>query len=173
MRQIQHIRWQWFLGLCLLVLSILLVACGASTGSSGGSGSGNNGGVTPTPTSGQGIGTANGCPSNAVANSQTPKANVTVRPGQMNQIITTHQGDTVEILLPFGNKWTGPMTSQGILQLQQPAGYASTADNSCVWRFTASGTGKQQLNFHSQALCKPGAICPMYITNVTFNIEVK
>jgi hypothetical protein len=101
------------------------------------------------------------------------KASIVVTSTQTNQTISAHNGDTIEIQLPFGQRWTGPTTSQGILQLHDPAGYASKSDNACIWRFVAKGTGTVQLMYHSQALCQAGQVCPMYITNVPFNFSVK
>jgi len=100
-------------------------------------------------------------------------ASVIVKPTQMNQTISAHNGDIIEIQLPFGHKWTGPTTSQGILQIQGPAGYASKSANACVWRFVVKGTGTAQLVFHSQALCQAGQVCPMYITAMPFDFNVK
>src|SRR6185437_10791520 len=100
-------------------------------------------------------------------------ANVIVKPTQINQTISAHNGDIIEVQLPFGHKWTGPTTSQGILQLQSPAGYASKSSNACIWRFQVKGTGMVQLMFHSQALCQSGQACPMYITAMPFDFNVK
>jgi hypothetical protein len=91
----------------------------------------------------------------------------------MNNTITVHNGDIIEVRLPFGHKWTGPDGVQSILQLQSPSGYAWKAENVCIWRFVAMGTGTTQLLFHSRALCKPGELCPMFITNIPFDIVVK
>jgi hypothetical protein len=163
----------------------LLVACGSATStsssSSGSNSSGNsnqgssagstNGGTSSTTVAS--YGTANGCPSNAVVTSASGNASVIVKPTQMNQTISAHNGDIIEIQLPFGHKWTGPATSQGILQLQGPAGYASKSANACIWRFVVKGTGTAQLMFHSQALCQVGQVCPMYIIAMPFDFNVK
>src|SRR5437879_462050 len=144
------IRHYWFLSICSLALATLLVACGGATSSasgsnsSGGSSQGSSGGSTSRGTSSTTVassGTANGCPSNAVVTNESGKVSVIVKPTQMNQTISAHNGDIIEIQLPFGHKWTGPTTSQGILQIQGPAGYASKSANACVWRFVAKGTG--------------------------------
>ncbi len=157
----------WFSGICLLALAILLVSCGAASNSSNGGGA-----ATPSPTTVKGYGTTNGCPSDAVVSSPPP-ANVTVRVNSANQTITAHNGNIIEIHLPFGQKWTGPATTPGILELQQPAGYAQKTGNVCVWRFVARGTGTAQIGFYGRALCKPGTFCPMYVTNFSVNIHVQ
>jgi hypothetical protein len=89
-----------------------------------------------------------------------------------NKAVTAHQGDVIEVQLPFGQLWNGPTTSQGVLQLQTPYGYASQTANSCIWRFIAQGTGTTQLNFYGRAMCKKGQMCPQYVVSVPFNIHV-
>jgi hypothetical protein len=189
MRITKGIRHYWLLSICSLFLAALLVACGSATNatsgsssssssnnSSGSSNQDSSSGSTSSSTSSTTVassGTANGCPSNAVVTTASGNASIIVKPTQMNQTISAHNGDIIEIQLPFGHKWTGPTTSQGILQLQGPAGYASKSDNACVWRFVAKGTGTAQLIFHSQALCQAGQVCPMYITAMPFDFSVK
>ena len=174
MRMTKDIRHHCFLYICFFVLTLVLVACGGAA-SSGPAKPGNGSTSTPgSSTPGSGNGTANGCPSDAAVASTSGAANViTVNATQINQTIVAHNGDTIEIRLPFGHKWTGPTTSQGILQIQTPAGYASKTGDVCIWRFTAKGTGSAQLVFHSQALCQAGEVCPMYITTMPFNFAVK
>jgi hypothetical protein len=161
----------WLSGICLLALTLLLFACSSAHGF-GGSASSGSSSATPAPTSVKGYGTSNGCPNDAVVSS-TPPANVTANINSPDQTVSAHNGDTIEIHLPFGRKWSGPSNTPSILQLQQPSGYAQKSDNMCVWRFVAKGTGKAQLAFESQPLCKAGVACPMYIVAypVTINIQ--
>jgi hypothetical protein len=107
-----------------------------------------------------------------VGTAQTP-ANVVLKPSNSNTTINAHQGDVIEIQLPYGQLWNGPTTSQGGLHLQTPAGYASGTTNACIWRFTAQGTGTTHLNFYGKALCKKGELCPQYVMSVPFTINVK
>jgi hypothetical protein len=107
-----------------------------------------------------------------VGTAQTP-ANIVLKLSNSNTTINAHQGDVIEIQLPFGQLWNGPTASQGVLQLQTPAGYASGTSNSCVWRFTAQGAGVTQLNFYGRAMCKKGEMCPQYVVSVPFTINVK
>lgn len=165
-----------FIPLALLVLMMFLfAACGAgsgtSTGSTASSGSAHTPTVTPAPVNG--YGSANGCPSNTVVTTAPAKANITLLPSDANATIIAHNGDVIEVHLPFGHKWNGPLTSQGILQLQSPAGYALKTGNVCVWRFVAQGTGNVSLNFTGQALCKKGQMCALFIMAVPFKIDVK
>ena len=167
--KIQRSQKQLVLFCSVLVLIFMLAACGSNAGTTGG-------GQTPTPTSSptKGYGTSVGCPSNAVVNSAPTKANVIMQLANMNSTISAHVGDVIEVRLPFGHKWNGPgIAALHGLQLQQPAGYAWKAENVCIWRFVAQGTGTTQLLFQSQALCKPGEMCPMYITAVPFTVVVK
>ena len=167
----QRIQRLLLLSFSVLVLIVVLAACGVNPGTTG------SGGQPPTPTPapapGKGYGTSVGCPSNTVVSSAPTKANVTVQMSNLNVPITAHVGDVIEVRLPFGHKWGGPIASQDGLDLQQPAGYAWKTDNVCIWRFVAKGTGTSQLLFHSQALCKPGEMCPLYITSIPFTVTVK
>src|SRR5947209_15975897 len=153
-----------------LVLAFVLAACGSNGGTSTGAG------PTSTPTSKPttvSSATTEGCPNSAVANPPQSKPNVTVQLKNSNSTVTAHNGDLIEIRLPFGQQWNGPTTSQGELQLQTPAGYALNSDKVCIWRFIAQGTGTTQLTFSARAICQKGQLCPQYILNVPFTINVK
>lgn len=160
----------------ILMLVFVLAGCGSNVGSGAGGGTG----LTPTPTAKptvgttKGYGTSVGCPSDAVITNAPAKANVIIQMTNMDNTVTAYVGDVIEVRLPFGHKWGEPGTAalHG-LDLQSPAGYAWKAENVCIWRFTAKEPGTTQLLFHSQALCKPGELCPMYITAVPFTVVVK
>ncbi len=163
----------FFLALVLLTLTGIVAACGTNAGSGTSTGGTGSSPANPSPTAVKGYGTAQGCPSDMVVSTAPSVANVVVKPGQTNAPITAHVGDVVEIRLPFGQKWSGPTASVGGLEMQQPSGYAWKTDNVCVWRFTAKSAGTTNLEFHQQALCKKGQLCPMYIAEVPFTITVK
>ncbi len=163
----------FFLALMLLTLMSIVAACGTNVGSGTSTGGTGNSPVSASPTAVKGYGTAQGCPSDLVVSTAPPTANVVVKPNQVNSTITAKVGDVVEIRLPFGQKWSGPTATEGSLEMQQPAGYAWKTDKVCVWRFTAKSAGTTNLEFHEQALCKPGQMCPMYIADVPFVITVK
>jgi hypothetical protein len=166
MRTFSSIQHRFFLiSLLSLILALVLVACGSNAGT------GSN--PPSSPTAVQGYGAAYGCPSDAVVSAALSTPNVTIHPPQANSTITAHNGDLIEIELPFGHRWSGPTTSQGILQLQTPAGYAWKANNTCIWRFVAKGTGKVTVAFEARALCKPGQLCPQYVMYLPFTINVK
>jgi len=154
----------------VLTLAFVLAACGTNSGSGTSTGST---GSTPTSAPTTVKGTATGCPSDAVVNpSQTPP-NVTIRLTNSNSTIAAHNGDLIEVRLPFGQQWSAPTTSGNVLQLQTPAGYAVSADKVCVWHFIAKSIGTAELSFSAKAICKPGQMCPLYIMRVPFTIDVK
>jgi hypothetical protein len=165
--QINGRRSMWLVISLATVLAFVLTACGANSGTGT-----TSTGSPPPPTSTSGV-NMHGCPSNAVISTTPTPANVVLKPSNSSTTINARQGDVIEIQLPFGQVWNGPTTSQGVLQLETPAGYAWGASNSCVWRFTAQGTGVTQLNFYGKAMCKKGALCPQYIMSVPFTINVK
>lgn len=168
---IQRNRRRLILFCSILMLILTLAACGSKVGTTG-AGGGQT--LTPSPASGlvKGYGTSVGCPSDMVVSNAPTKANVLIQLTNMDNTVTTHVGDIIEVRLPFGHKWRGPGTALHGLELQPPAGYAWKADSVCIWRFVAKGTGTTQLLFQSQPLCKPGEMCPMYITAIPFTVVV-
>ena len=151
------------------LLPFVLAACGSTGGSAPGTGST----PTPTPTTVQGYGTAHGCLSDVVVTPAPPAANVTVKMTDANTTVTAHIGDVIEIQLPFGLRWTGSTTSGGGLQLQTPAGYASTATGMCIWRFSASSAGTTHLTFFARAICQKDQYCPQFVLAIPITIVVK
>jgi hypothetical protein len=165
--QIDRRRSIWLIISLVTALTFVLTACGTNSGSGT-----TSTGSTPPPTSTSAV-NVHGCPSNAVIGTAPTPANVVLKPSNSNTTINAHMGDVIEIQLPFGQMWNGPTTSQGVLQLQTPAGYAWEVANSCVWRFTVQGTGTTLLSFYGKAICKKGAMCPQYIMSLPFTINVK
>lgn len=168
MRIVHIFQRQSFLLLASLIIALtfILASCGTNTGS-GSTGSA----PTPTPTSGQSTGI--GCPSTAVVSTPPSTPDVVVTLTDSRSTVTAHIDNTIQVNLPFGQKWTGPTTSQGVLQLQTPAGYAWQASKVCVWQFKAQAAGKTSLNFTAQPICKSGEFCPQYIREVSFTIAVQ
>ena len=155
-----------------LILTFAFAACGSNGGTSTGAGSTPTSAPTPVKTVGV-AGTSQGCPNATVVNPPQNKPNVTIELTNKNSTITAHSGDLIEVRLPFGQQWNGPTTSQGVLQLQNPAGYALSTAKVCIWRFVAQGTGTTQLDFSARAICTKGQLCPQYILMVPFTIDVK
>src|SRR5690349_12819487 len=115
---------------CLASFATLLIFMLAGCGTHTGTGTGSTPPVAPTV---QGYGTSNGCPSDAVVSTAPAAPNVAVKPSDTGATVNAHVGDVIEVDLPFGVVWTGPAGSQGMLQLQTPAGYAWKASKMCVW----------------------------------------
>ena len=168
MVRIDRRRSLWVIISLATALAFILTACGANSNSGSGP---TSTGTTPVPIA-TSTSNANGCPSNAVVGTTSTPANVVLKMSNSNTTVTAHQGNVIEIQLPFGQVWNGPTTSQGVLQLQTPYGYASQTAKSCIWRFTAQGAGTTQLNFYGKAVCKKGQMCPQYVVSVPFNIHV-
>ena len=168
MRKVVAIRRKslWFIVGLLVMGAFLLSACGGATSTGSGAS------ATPAPTTVKGYGLQHGCPSDLVLSNTPAPASVTVKPADSRKTISVHKGDTIQFELPFGQLWSGPRASQGALQLQSPWGYAWSADNACVWRFTAQGSGTTQIDFSARALCKPNEMCAQYIIEMPFTISV-
>jgi hypothetical protein len=164
------IRRQSFSFIVPLVLLFILAACGSNTTTGAGS--------TPTSAPGSGATTApgkttGGCPNSAVVTPAQKVPNVTLHLANSHSTTSAHQGDLIEVQLPFGQMWSGPTTSQGTLELQSPYGYASPTLKMCIWQFVAKGAGTVHLNFSGRPICLPGQLCPQYIQAVPFIVEVK
>jgi hypothetical protein len=170
--QIEGRKSLWLIISLATVFTFILTACGTNSSSGSGSTSTGTTGTTPAPIATSVI-NLHGCPSNAVVGASSTQANVVLKPSNSNTAVNAHQGDLIEIELPFGQMWNGPTTSQGVLQLQTPFGYASQTANSCIWRFTAQGAGTSQLSFFGKAMCHKGQMCPQYVVSVPFTIQVK
>jgi hypothetical protein len=155
--------------LFVTIFAPILDACGTR---SSGTREGFHPSPIPTSETVAGYGTAQGCPSDVVVSHAPPAADVTVQPNQGATPITAHQGEVIEIQVPFGLSWEGPTTSQGPLQLQSPYGYAWKPDSACIWRFLAQGTGTVELPFSGMAICKKGLHCVPSVTEASFTIKV-
>lgn len=188
MSTIHNIRRYLLFYIALSGLIFALLACGSNTGTGTnpgttasprpttptGSATSTPSSTTPTPvpTSVKGYGASVGCPSDVVTTTPS-KANVVLQESNKNTTITTHPGETVQVRLPFGQKWNEPRIALNIIELQQPAGYAEKTTNMCVWNFVAKSRGTTQIHFQGQALCPPGSMCPMYIIEMSFTVSIQ
>ena len=86
----------------VLILAFVLAACGTNTGSGSSTGST---GSTPTSAPPTVKSTTTGCPNNAVVNPAPVTPNVTIRLTNSNGTIVAHNGDLIEVRLPFGQQW--------------------------------------------------------------------
>ena len=155
-----------------LILAFLVAACGSHAGTPAG-GSGSTPTPVSTPTSVASKGAAGGCPNTTVTNPPAAKPNVVIKLNNSTSTVTAHNGDLIEVRLPFNQQWAGPTTSQGVLELQAPSGYLLRSDKVCVWRFVARGTGTTTLLFSGRPICRAHQLCPMYITEIPFTVDVK
>jgi hypothetical protein len=153
-----------------LTLTFVLAACGSNGGPT-------TTGTTPSPTpTSSGVvnaGRSSACPNTTVTSPPALKPNVVIKLSNSNHTVTAHNGDLIEVLLPSNQQWSGPTTSQGVLELQSPSGYPLQTEKMCVWYFVAHGTGTATLSFTGRALCKAGQSCPMYVIEIPFKVEVK
>nr|BBH94496.1 hypothetical protein KTA_26950 [Thermogemmatispora argillosa] len=161
----------------LVALLVGLGACGTNAATSGGASQSTptpiKSAATPTATTVKGYGTSHGCPSDAVVAETLPEQAVIVRNTQNGQTITVHRGTLVVFELPFGQRWETPAGSQGVLELQQPAGYASQQAHACIWRYVAQGSGQSEVVFIARPLCQPHQLCPQYIMRFSFTVAVE
>ena len=158
--------------LLIITFAFVSTACGSNADAGGTGGSTQPPVVNPTSPTVPNPVASQGCPSNAIVTAPT-KATITVSDSSKDATISAHTGDVIEFRFPFGKKWSGPKASQGGLDLQGPAGYASKVNSACVWDFAARSTGTTQLTFNSQPLCKRGELCPQYIATFPFTVQVK
>jgi len=164
-----------------LDLVLLLAACGnvptatSSTGvASQASPTATQTKASPTPTLTIAQSQAYGCPGNQVVTTTPAPATVTLSTATKKTSATVAKGNTVEINLPFGQTWSGPLFfSQNIVAMQSPAGYALPAAKACVWRFVALSSGTTTLSFSAHPSCTGKRVCPMYIVSVHFTITIQ
>lgn len=171
-------RRRWFLLVvpCTLMLILALAACGTNTttGSTPGATATATTTLAATATVTQGQSTAEGCPSATPVTTAPPAANIVLTNANSGTTINAKKGDIIQVDLAFGHKWQGPLnSSQNLLVVQGPAGYASNAVRACVWRFQAVATGTAHLSFAGRPICKKDQVCPMYILDVPFTIDIK
>jgi len=171
--QISRQRSPWCTVALVVVLAMMLAACGTNTSGTSTGGTSVDPSPKPTYKTVRGYGTSFGCPSDVVVNPLPPAPNVVISIKQGYTVIIAHTGDVIEIHLPFGLLWRGPSTSQGTLQLQTPFGYALKNKHVCVWRFVARSTGTTKLIFTARAICKPNQFCPLFVLEVPFTIDVR
>lgn len=181
------------LGIGLVLLTLLLLGgCGVTTGLPGtaSSSQGTTGAAvastpsaTPTPTGashGQGtptvagIGsTGTGCPSPTQVVDWPSPPTVTVTAKQASVGASLQVGQTLEIALAFGNRWSfAPAATQGVLLLNTPAGYGDPTLKSCIWRFTGEKAGEVTLTFTSAPICLAHMECPQYIGLLRIPVDV-
>ena len=155
----------WFFGAVLVVVSTGLVACGVTSATP----AANTTSVSTATTVAQ----STGCPLANQTVSRAP-ASVLISPTGSLQQISLHVGQTLEVRLPFGRKWSYFPSSTDTLTLQSPAGYGDATVNSCIWRFTAAHTGSTSINFIFAPLCLPSMVkCSQLEGHAAFSVVVQ
>lgn len=157
-----------------VLLTFLLAACGTPTNGTGSSPGPSTPAPTPTATHSGTTSANTGCPNKTTITTQPAAANVVLNSSGTNTKATAKVGDIVEVDLPFGHNWSGPLnSSQKVLVEQNPSGYASPGGHVCVWRFLATATGTAEVNFTGRPICQKNQLCPMYIMDASFTITVQ
>lgn len=157
----------------VVLLTLMLAACGTPTNGTGSPGP-TAPKPTPTATHSGTTSTNTGCPNKTTITTQPAAASVVLNSSGTDTKATVKKGDIVEIDLPFGHNWTGPVNSaQNALVEQNPSGYASPGGHVCVWRFLAADTGTAEINFTGRPICQKNQLCPMYIMDASFTITIQ
>ena len=164
-----HFQQRFVLIVIVLLLTITVTACGSNAPKTTTTNATPSRSATPTMTGNSSEGT--GCPSHAIVTTPPLPPSVLLTPSAGKQLYLAHIGDTIEVDLPIGEAWTGPIHPAGALLMQTPAGYAW--GNTCVWQFLARGTGTAPLAFVGHALCKKGVPCVLAVNEAAFTVVVK
>ena len=147
-----------FLMITALLFFQVLTACGSNASKPTSTNVPASHTSTPRLTSGSGTsGTKTGCPNHDNVTTPPGSPTLLLKPSATRQSYLAHLGDTIEVDLPIGIAWAGPMNATGGLQMQTPAGYAWKTE--CIWRFVARSTGTVKLAFDGSALCKKAVPC--------------
>jgi hypothetical protein len=103
-----------------------------------------------------------GCTARPPADATAP-ATTTLRlsPANDSQSVTLHPGQTLDVLLPDGLRWTLSASDPShSLDLHDAVGWHDPADYACVWRVGALTAGTASLRFQGEAVCPMRAVCP-------------
>jgi Na+-transporting NADH:ubiquinone oxidoreductase subunit NqrF len=153
----------------VFLLTVAITACGSNASKTNATSLPPSRSATPTMISTPGELT--GCPSHVIVTTPPPPPSVLLTPSASKQLYVARIGDIIEVDLPFGEAWTGPIHLAGALLMQTPAGYAW--GKTCIWRFLARSTGKEQLAYIGHALCKKDVACFFSVNEAAFTVVVK
>ena len=140
----------------VVLLALALAGCGVSSTEAANAGVGTS---SPTATATATTAAApTGCPDAAQGVTWPTPATAQLSLTQVVAMVAV--GQSVEVVLPVTLQWHFvPTSAQGVLQLQQPAGYLDVARQSCVWRFVAQAKGESTLAFTHTSHCVPNTKC--------------
>ncbi len=164
-----HIQRRFLFMIIVLLLAVAVTACGSNASKTTTTSSPPSRSSTPTTTVIPNQGAS--CPSQVIVTTPPSPPTVLLTPSAAKQLYVAHIGDIIEVDLPFGEAWTGPIHPAGILLMQNPAGYAW--GKMCIWRFQARSTGTASLSFIGHALCKKGVPCFFSVNEAAFTVIVK
>jgi hypothetical protein len=164
-----HFQRRCVLMVIVFLLTVAITACGSNASKTTTTSTPPSHSAAPTMTGIPGEGAS--CPSHVLVTTPPPPPSVLLTPSTSKQLYLAHIGDTIEVDLPFGEAWTGPIHPAGVLLMQTPAGYAW--DKMCIWRFMARSSGTAPLTFVGHALCKQGVPCFLSVNEADFTVVVK
>ena len=164
-----HFQRRFMFIVIVFLLTVTITACGSNVSKTTTTSSPPSRTATPMLT---GIpGGVASCPSHVIVTTPPPPPSVLMTPSTSKQLYVAHIGDTIEVDLPFGEAWNGPIHPAEVLQVQTPAGYAW--GKMCIWRFMARSTGIAPLAFVGHALCKKSVPCFLSVNEAAFTVVVK
>jgi len=162
-----QIRKGKLVGAVAALLLLGLAGCGVSSTNTGGAGN-----VASIPTGGATKGVTHPvCPDTTTTVSWSSATSAQLSLAQPRATVTV--GQSVEVALPANLQWTySPTSGQGIVQLQQPAGYYDASRQSCIWRFVTLAKGQATLAYSRIAVCVPGTKCSQVAMAVPLDLTV-
>src|SRR5215831_8625886 len=116
-----HFQRRFVTTVIVIMLTVMITACGSNASKTTVTSSQPSRSVTPTMISTPGQGTS--CPSRIMVTTPPPPPSILLTPSASKQLYVARIGDTIEVDLPFGEAWTGPIHPSGALLMQTPAGY--------------------------------------------------
>lgn len=166
--------WSRLVALGGVVVIVAFAGCGVTPGAQAGTSgaptntaSANTTASATTPPSATASATisasaSTGCPGPAESVSwPTPPTVVVTQP---QGTISVKVGQTLELRLAFGHRWSVAASMlNGTFALDQPAGYADAQTQTCDWHFTAKHAGSQNLTIAMAPNCQASKACAQAI----------
>ncbi|WIG58463.1 MAG: hypothetical protein OJF49_001209 [Ktedonobacterales bacterium] len=152
----------------LVALLFALAGCGVTNASSGRVAS--SGSATATVQQGVIKGTTvRPCPGPAGSAGDVGTPALVLGPGKVNG--SAHVGDLIQLQLPTTQHWM-PGTVSASLETLEPAGIQDDQHGICVWNYRALSAGTASINFTATARCEPPLMCPQYVAETLFTVQI-
>lgn len=154
------------IALGLVALLVALAGCGVTNAGRAGSS------ASATATIQQGVikgTTVRPCPGPAGSASDVGTPALVLGPGKVNG--SAHVGDLIQLQLPTTQHWM-PGTVSGSLETLDPAGIQDDQLGICVWNYRALSAGTASINFTATARCEPPLMCPQYVVETLFTVQI-